>query len=66
MAIINTTEWAGNYFYIVIDMMALRTIDDIYMKNDNNFDLHLRYGFTGANGYMVVTTDPIIVPALSI
>jgi len=65
MAIINTTEWAGNYFYDVIDMMALHTIDDIYMKNDNNFDLYLRFGFTGANGYIVVTTDPIIIPALS-
>ncbi len=65
MAIINTTEWAGNYFYDVIDMMALHTIDDIYMKNDNNFDLYLRFGFTGANGYMVVTTDPVIIPALS-
>ncbi len=65
MTIINTTEWAGNYFYEAIGDEYLINIDEIYMKNDNDFDLHLRYGFLGSNGYMVVTTNPIIVPALS-
>jgi hypothetical protein len=65
MAIINNTEWAGNYFYDVLGEETLINIDEIYMKNDNDFDLHLRYGFTGANGYIVVTTDPIIIPANS-
>ncbi len=67
MAIINSDEnyWAGNYFYEVIDTDVLHTVDDIVIKNDNNFDLHLRYGFKGANDYIVVTTNPIIVPALS-
>lgn len=67
IAIINSDEnyWAGNYFYEVIDSNVLHTVDDIVVKNDNNFDLHLRYGFKGANDYIVVTTDPIIVPALS-
>jgi len=65
MTIINTSEWVGNYFYEAVGEEYLINIDEIYMKNDNDFDLHLRYGFTGANGYMVTTTDPIIVPALS-
>jgi|TARA_B110000908_G_C10203847_1_gene426676 hypothetical protein len=66
MTIINTSEWVGNYFYESGgNEETLINIDEIYMKNDNDFDLYLRYGFTGANGYMVVTTDPIIVPALS-
>ena len=66
MTIINTTEWIGNYFYFPTGVEEyMRNIDEIYMKNDNDFDLHLRYGFTGANGYMVVTTDPIIIPAFS-
>lgn len=65
MAIINATEWAGNYFYGISGDEYMINIDEIYMRNDNDFDLHLRYGFTGANGYMVVTTDPIIIPANS-
>ena len=67
MAIINSNEnyWAGNYFYEVIDSNVLHTVDDIVIKNNNNFDLHLRYGFKGANDYIVVTTNPIIVPALT-
>ncbi len=65
MTIINTTEWVGNYFYEAVGEEYLINIDQINLKNDNDFDLHLRYGFTGANGYMVVTTDPIFVPALS-
>ncbi len=65
MTIINSSEWIGNYFYEAVGEEYLINIDQIYMKNDNNFDLHLRYGFTGANGYMVVTTNPILIPALS-
>ena len=67
MAIINRDDnyWAGNYFYEVIDTNTLHTIDEMIIKNDNNFDLHLRIGFKGANDFMVVTTDPIIVPAIS-
>ncbi len=65
MTIINSTEWVGNFFYDAVGEEYLINIDEIFMKNDNDFDLHLRYGFTGANGYMVVTTEPIIVPALS-
>lgn len=67
MAIINNDEnyWAGNYFYNGLDIDFLHTIDEIVIKNDNDFDLHLRYGFKGANDYIVVTTNPIIVPALS-
>ncbi len=64
MTIINTSEdWTGDYFYGMVGFEYLVNIDEIYMKNENDFDLHIRYGFTGANGYMVVTTDPIIVPA---
>lgn len=65
MSIINTSEeWTGNFFYLAgTDDTALINFDEILMKNENDFDLHIRYGITGANGYMVVTTDPIIVPA---
>lgn len=66
MAIINIDQWSGNYFYDPNgNGEVLRIVDDIYMKNSNDFDLHLRCGFTGANGYRVVTTEPIIIPALS-
>ena len=67
MAIINSDEnyWAGNYFYEVIDTNELHTIDEMLIKNDNDFDLHLRLGFKGQNDYIVVTSEPIIVPALS-
>lgn len=65
MTIINTSEdWTGNFFYLAGgDDNTLINFDEINIKNDNDFDLHIRYGITGANGYMVVTTDPIIVPA---
>lgn len=65
MTIINSSTWSGNYFYEAVGEEYLINIDEIYLKNDNDFDLHIRYGFTGANGYMVITTDPIIVTALS-
>lgn len=67
MSIINTDTnfWAGNYFYSPIGEQALRTVDDIVLRNQNNFDLHIRYAFTGANGYTVVTTEPLVVPANS-
>lgn len=38
---------------------------DLYVKNDNNFPLYLRIGITGNNNAKVVTTNPVIVPALS-
>ncbi|HPF11279.1 MAG TPA: T9SS type A sorting domain-containing protein [Flavobacteriaceae bacterium] len=65
LSIVNASPeyWAGDYFYTPFDTQALRTIDDINVKNPNNFDLYLRYGFTGANGYTVVTTNPIVVPS---
>ncbi len=67
MAIINRDEnyWAGDYFYGMEGWEYMINIDEIFMKNDNDFDLHLRYGFTGANGYSLITTEPIIVPANS-
>lgn len=57
--------WAGNYFLETPDGDVLRTVDDILVKNPNNFDLYLRYGFKGANGYIVVTTNPVIIKANS-
>jgi Secretion system C-terminal sorting domain len=57
--------WTGNYFVESSDELILRTVDDILVKNTNDFDLHLRYGFKGANGYTVVTTKPIIIKANS-
>lgn len=57
--------WAGNYFMESSEELVLRTVDDILIKNTNDFDLHLRYGFKGANGIMVVTTKPIIIKANS-
>jgi len=66
MAIMNTSsEWTGNYFYIVIDTEELRIIDNFYMRNENNFELDIRCGFIGSNGFRVVTTDPVIIPANS-
>ena len=66
MMIINTEEWIGDYFYDPNgNGEVMRGLDEIYMKNENDFDIHLRLGFTGANGYQVVTTDPVIIPAFS-
>jgi|GEM_PF-1395795 len=67
MSIVNAHEnfWAGNYFYNPLGEETLRTVDDIVLRNQNSFDLHIRYGFKGANGYTVVTTNPIIIPANS-
>jgi len=66
MAIINTSSnWTGNYFYIVIDTEELRVIDEFNMRNENNFDLHIRCGFLGSNGFNVVTTEPVVIPANS-
>lgn len=70
MAIINESPdfWVGDYFYIPVSGNGndtLRNVDDITLKNSNNFDLYMRYAFEGSNGYQVVTTDPIIVPANS-
>lgn len=66
MMIINTEDYIGNYFYDPTgNGEIMRGLDEIYMKNENDFDIHLRYGFTGSNGYKVVTTAPIVIPALS-
>ncbi|MBV1924836.1 MAG: T9SS type A sorting domain-containing protein, partial [Flavobacteriaceae bacterium] len=66
MMIINTEQWIGNYFYSPTgDDMAMRGIDEIYIRNENDFDIHLRVGFTGSNGYQVVSTLPTIIPAFS-
>ena len=65
MTIVNQVNWVGNYFYGLLGDEYMINLDYITLRNTNNFDLHIRYGFTGANGYQVVTTDPIIVPALS-
>jgi len=68
MMIINESSeyWAGNYFYSPTGTdEAMVTLDEIGIRNPNNFDLYIRYGFTGSNGGMVYTTEPIVVPALS-
>lgn len=67
LAIINEDDnhWKGNYFYNLDGKIVLHTIDDIVLRNLNNFDLHIRYAFTGANGYTVFTTEPLIIPANS-
>ncbi len=65
MTVVNHVNWVGNYFYGISGDEYMINLDYITLRNTNNFDLHIRYGFTGANGYQVVTTDPIIVPALS-
>lgn len=66
MTILNQVNWVGNYFYEPGGGdEAMLNLDFITLRNTNDFDLHIRYGFTGANGYVAVTTDPIIVPALS-
>jgi hypothetical protein len=65
MTIVNHVNWVGNYFYGISGEEYMINLDYITLRNTNNFDLHIRYGFTGANGYQVVTTDPILVPALS-
>lgn len=65
MTIVNHENWVGNYFYGISGDEYMINLDYITLRNTNNFDLHIRYGFTGANGYQVVTTNPIVVPALS-
>ena len=67
MAIINTSdEWVGNHWYEPsTGETALAAVHDIIMRNTNNFDIHLRTGITGSNGFQVVTTTPLIVPASS-
>jgi len=67
MAIINTSNnWTGNYFYFPTGTSEeVRALDNIFMRNENDFDIYLRCGFTGSNGYKVVVTDPVIIPALS-
>ena len=68
MTIVNTENWVGNYFYSPTGQGGdedMYTLDEIVLRNSNNFDLQIRFGYTGSNGYMVVTTDPILVPAQS-
>jgi len=67
MAIVNSDDdyWSGNYFVDVDGSMSLRTVDDMFLRNPNAFDLYIRLGFEGHNGYKVVTTTPIIIKANS-
>jgi hypothetical protein len=65
MTIVNHENWVGNYFYGISGDEYMINLDNITLRNTNNFDLYIRYGFTGANGYQVVTTEATIVPALS-
>ena len=65
MTIVNHQKLVGNYFYGISGDENMIILDYITLRNTNNFDLHIRYGFTGANGYQVVTTEPILVSALS-
>lgn len=67
MAIINASdEWAGNHWYEPsTGETALIGLHDIQMRNTNDFPIHIRIGITGSNGFQVVTTEPLVVPALS-
>lgn len=67
MAIINTgDEWTGNHWYEEgSGETVLVIVNDIQMRNINDYDVHIRIGITGSNGYQVVTTTPLIIPALS-
>ncbi len=67
MAIKNTENWVGNYFYSPTGSgdQDMKSVDEIILRNSNSFNLNLRFAYKGSNGYMVVTTDPIVVPAQS-
>ncbi len=67
MAIVNqnSDHWTGNYIISSDEGDVLRTVDDVLLRNTNSFDLHIRYGFKGANGLTVVTSNPIIIKANS-
>jgi len=67
LSIVNNSPnyWAGNYWYNPGNGNYIHTIDDIGIRNTNNFDLYIRFAFEGANGVKIVTTDPIIVQAQS-
>jgi hypothetical protein len=61
MAIINRDE----YVYgcnSPINNECVASID-LMMRNTNNFDFHLRIGFTGADGSQAVLTNAVIFPA---
>jgi len=67
MALINSeaNHWTGNYLIETDEGTILRTVDDILLRNPNSFDLYIRYGFKGANGLTVVTSQPIVIKANS-
>jgi hypothetical protein len=65
MSVVTSVNWIGDFFYGFPSNGFMLNLDHINLRNTNNFDLQVRYGFTGANGYQVVTSDAIIVPALS-
>lgn len=64
MSIVNSNpaHFAGNFYY---DGGGDPFIREILFKaeNPNDFDLHVRVGFTSTNGYQVISEMPIEVPA---
>ena len=65
MSVVTSANWIGDFFYGFPSNGFVLNLDSINLRNTNNFDLQVRCGFTGANGYQVVTLGLIIVPALS-
>ncbi len=64
MSISNQTEtWTGDFYN---DGTTVFSDLSIYAKNENNFDLDLRFGIRGGSDNTIfVTTEPKIVPAFS-
>lgn len=64
MAIINTTSnWTGSYPNGDFDAFFGL---EVYIKNDNDFDLHLRLGYMGGDdNTKIISTESVLVPAFS-
>jgi len=64
MAIINNSdEWTGSYPNGDFDAFSGL---EVYMKNDNDFDLHIRIGYMGGNdNTKIITTESFLIPAFS-
>ncbi len=64
MSIVNSdpAHFAGNFYYDGGGDLFIREII-MMVENPNDFDLHLRAGFTSTNGYQVISEMPIVVPA---
>jgi len=63
MAIINTSDWAGSF-----PLGPFTTLwgFDLYMKNDNNFDLNIRFGFIGGDdNTKIITPESFLISAFS-